>query len=178
MMVAVAYIFAATGFVSVGVSALLPAILTQLGAAPGAALFAAALVGPSQVAARVVEAGLLRRFHPLMSARLATLAMPLGVVALIAGGPVLAPVFASLYGAGNGILTIARGTLPLALFGPEGFGRRVGLISLPARAIGAIAPLGTGLLLEWFGAGALWVGALASLSAFTALLVLKSDRNA
>lgn len=175
--IALAYVFAATAFVSSGISALLPTMLTQFGATPATALLAGVLIGPAQVAARILEAGWLSRYHPLVSTRLATLMNPLGVLALLIGGPVVAPLFAVLYGAGNGILTIARGTLPLALFGPEGFGRRVGLLSLPARATGAIAPLAIGMMTEHFGAGALWFSGLASLSAFAVLLLLKTGRK-
>lgn len=176
-MVLLAYMFAASGFVSSGVSALLPTMLVQLGATPAAALLAGTLVGPAQVGARIIEAGWLARYHPLLSARLATLMNPLGVMVLALGGSLLAPLFAVFYGAGNGIITIARGTLPLALFGPKSFGRRVGLISLPARATGALAPLAVGLMVEHIGAGALWVSALASLSAFVALLLLRPART-
>jgi hypothetical protein len=158
-MVVLAYMFAASGFVSSGLSALLPTMLVQLGATPAAALFAGTLVGPAQVGARIVEAGWLARYHPLLSARLATLMNPVGVAVLTLGGPLLAPLFAIFYGAGNGIITIARGTLPLALFGPKGFGKRVGLLSLPARATGALAPLAVGLMVEHIGAGALWISA-------------------
>jgi hypothetical protein len=140
-------------------------------------LFAGMLIGPAQVGARIIEAGWLARYHPLLSARLATLTNPIGVAALALGGPLLAPVFAVFYGAGNGILTIARGTLPLALFGPHGFGRRVGMISLPARATGALAPLAVGLMAEHIGTATLWVSAAASLSAFIALLVLRPGRT-
>jgi MFS family permease len=176
-MLVVAYVFAATGFVSSGLSALLPTMLVQFGATPAAALFAGMLIGPAQVTARIIEAGWLARYHPLLSARLATLTNPIGVVVLAIGGPLLAPLFAVFYGAGNGILTIARGTLPLALFGPQGFGRRVGVISLPARATGALAPLVVGFLAEVMGTGALWVSALFSLSAFGALLLLRTDKT-
>ena len=176
MMVALAYVFAATGFVSSGLSALLPTMLVQFGATSAAALFAGMLIGPSQVAARLLEAGWLARYHPLVSSRLATLTNPIGVVALAFGGPLFAPVFAIFYGAGNGILTIARGTLPLALFGPHGFGRRVGVISLPARATGALAPLAVGLMVEHIGTATLWISALASLSAFAVLLLLRPGR--
>lgn len=176
-MAAVAYVFAATGFVSSGLSALLPTMLVQFGATPSAALFAGMLIGPSQVAARIIEAGWLARYHPLLSARLATLTNPIGVVLLGLGGPLFAPVFAVFYGAGNGILTIARGTLPLALFGPQGFGRRVGILSLPARATGALAPLAVGWMAETIGTGALWISALASLSAFAMLLLLRAGRT-
>ncbi|GLR95609.1 MULTISPECIES: MFS transporter [Bradyrhizobium] len=177
-MMLLAYIFAAASFVSSGVSAILPTMLVAFGATPAQALFAGALVGPAQVGARLLEAGWLSRFHPLLSARLAMLMNPLGVLALVAGGPWLAPAFTVLYGAGNGIITIARGTLPLALFGPAGFGRRVGMISLPSRATGAFAPLALGLMVEHFGSNALWISALASVSAFAALLLLRADQNA
>lgn len=177
-MVAVAYVFAATGFVSSGLSAIMPTMLVQFGATPAAALVAGMLIGPSQVTARLLEAGWLTRYHPLLSARLATLANPIGVVSLVIGGAVMSPLFAAFYGAGNGILTIARGTLPLALFGPQGFGRRVGMISLPARAAGAFAPLAMGLMVESIGTATLWVSACASLSAFAALLLLRPDSHA
>jgi hypothetical protein len=167
--------FAAASFVSSGISAILPSMLVAFGATPAQALLAGTLVGPAQVGARLLEAGLLNRFHPLLSARLAMLMNPIGVVTLIAGGSFFAPVFAVLYGAGNGIITIARGTLPLVLFGPVGFGRRVGMISLPSRLTGAAAPLVLGLMVEHFGRGALWISALASVSAFFALLLLRVD---
>ncbi|WP_434057803.1 MFS transporter [Bradyrhizobium japonicum] len=177
-MMLLAYMFAAASFVSSGVSAILPAMLVAFGATPAQALFAGALVGPAQVGARLLEAGWLGRFHPLLSARLAMLMNPIGVLALVAGGPLLAPAFTVLYGAGNGIITIARGTLPLVLFGPVGFGRRVGVISLPSRATGAFAPLALGLMVEHFGSSALWISALASVSAFFALLLLRGDQTA
>lgn len=177
-MMLLAYMFAAASFVSSGVSAILPTMLVAFGATPAQALLAGALVGPAQVGARLLEAGWLGRFHPLLSARLAMLMNPIGVLALVAGGPLLAPAFTVLYGAGNGIITIARGTLPLALFGPVGFGRRVGMISLPSRATGAFAPLALGLMVEHLGSSALWISALASVSAFFALLLLRGDQTA
>ncbi|TFV41440.1 MFS transporter [Bradyrhizobium frederickii] len=176
-MVLLAYMFAAASFVSSGVSAILPAMLVAFGATPAQALIAGALVGPAQVGARLLEAGWLGRFHPLLSARLAMLMNPIGVIALVMGGPFLASTFTVLYGAGNGIITIARGTLPLALFGPSGFGRRVGMISLPSRATGALAPLALGVMVEHFGSSALWISALASISAFFALLMLRADQT-
>lgn len=167
-----AYMFAAASFVNSGVSAILPSMLVAFGATPAQALLAGTLVGPAQVGARLLEAGLLNQFHRLLSARLAMLMNPIGVVILIAGGSFFASVFAVLYGAGNGIITIARGTLPLALFGPVGFGQRVGMISLPLRLTGAAAPLLLGLMVEHIGRGALWISALASVFAFFALLLL------
>ena len=101
----------------------LPRILEALGATSVQAIAAAAgaLIGPAQVtAARIVEAGVLKRYHPLLSARLACITHPLGAALIaIATGSLAFNVFALLHGAGNGILTIARGTLPLAIFGPR-----------------------------------------------------------
>ena len=112
------------------------------------AIFAASLVGPAQVAARLVEFTLLRSLSPMISARLATGLHPLGAVLLAMFGPVAAIPFVLLHGAGNGMLTIARGTLPLALFGPAGYGLRTGILSAPARILQGGAPLLFGLVLD------------------------------
>ena len=72
---------------------------------------------------------MLRRIHPLLSARLAALMHPVGAVLLVVLGAPAAAFFAVLHGAGNGILTIAKGTLPLVLFGPQGYGERQGLLT-------------------------------------------------
>jgi hypothetical protein len=74
-----------------------------------------------------------------------------------------------LHGLGNGILTIAVGTLPLLIFGASGYGQRQGLLTLPARIVQAGAPFLFGLAVERWGAGALWVSALLGLTAFAAL---------
>jgi hypothetical protein len=123
----------------------------------------------------LLEFILLRRIHPLISARIATLLHPLGVIALAAIGPRSAAVFALLYGAGNGLLTIARGTVPLAIFGPLGYGERTGLLGAPARAAQALAPFIFGLLLDAVGLSAIIISASACLAAFCALLYLRAD---
>jgi hypothetical protein len=78
-----------------------------------------------------------------------------------------------LHGGGNGLLTISRGTLPLALYGPVGYGRRTGLIIAPARVTTAAAPLLFGLLMSRIGLGALIVSAGLSLAALGALALLR-----
>jgi hypothetical protein len=137
------------------------------------AIAAAALVGPAQVAARLVEFFLLGRSHPLISARIATLLHPLGAAIFAAVGPPAAAAFAILYGAGNGLLTIARGTVPLAVFGPDGYGERTGLLGAPARAAQALAPLLFGLLLDRMGAAAIAVSSALCLAALVALFLLR-----
>jgi hypothetical protein len=97
---------------------------------------------------------------------------PLGVVALIAFGAPVAALFALMHGAGNGILTIAKGTLPLVLFGPDGYGKRQGILMVPARIAQAVAPWLFDVWLDRYGAGALWFSAGLGLLAFAALLAL------
>jgi hypothetical protein len=70
-------------------------------------------------------------------------------VVAVRGGAAAA--FALLHGAGNGILTIARGTLPLAIFGPENYAYRLGLIGAPSRIAQALAPLAIGLMIDPLG---------------------------
>ena len=88
------------------------------------------------------------------------------------GGPAGA-LFTVLHGAGNGILTIAKGTLPLVLFGPAGYGARQGLMMVPARVAQAFAPVLFGMLLDGVGAAAVWLTALLGLAALTALWALR-----
>src|SRR5437899_1761148 len=172
-MVVLAFVFGAVGFFTGAMAAHLPRLLELAGASAAAAIAAAALMGPAQVAARLFEFGVLKRLHPLVSTRLALLTHPLGAVLLgMLGGPAAA-VFALLHGAGNGLLTISRGTLPLALFGPAGYGRRTGIIAAPARVTTATAPLLFGLLLNAIGVGALIISGGLSLAALAALALLR-----
>ena len=153
----------------------LPRILESLGATSTQAIAAGALIGPAQVAARIAEAGLLKKFHPLWSARLACVTHPLGaiVIGLLGGG--FAGVFAILHGAGNGILTIARGTLPLAIFGPKDYGYRLGLLGAPSRLAQAAAPLIFAFLISPLGGYTLAVTSGLSLAALLALSALKTE---
>ena len=171
-----AFVFAAVWFVTGAMAAHLPRLLEGAGATPLQAIAAAALVGPAQVAARLVEFFLLRRSHPLVSARIAALLHPIGAVVFAIVGPASAAAFAVFYGAGNGLLTIARGTVPLAVFGSHGYGERTGLLGAPARAAQAFAPLLFGLLLDAMGTSVILVSSGLCLASFAALLVLHASR--
>lgn len=174
-MILLAFAFAAAWIVTAGMAAHFPRILEATGATQTQAIAAGALIGPAQVAARLLEAGPLARFHPLVSARLATLTHPVGVaVLLLAGGGVASSAFALLHGSGNGILTIARGTVPLALFGPENYGYRLGLLGMPSRFLSALAPFVFAVLLEHIGSAILLVTAALSLAALAALCLLRA----
>lgn len=115
--------------------------------------------------------------HPLQLARVAALMHPLGASLLAVLGAPVAAAFALLHGAGNGILTIAKGTLPLALFGPAGYGHRQGLLVMPARLAQALSPCLFGLMLSRFGATALWISAGIGVSALLALLCIQAPAS-
>ena len=173
-MILLGFAFAAAWIVTAGMAAHFPRILEATGASQAQAIAAGALIGPAQVGARILEASVLGRFHPIVSARLATLTHPVGVaVILAAGGGVAASAFAVLHGSGNGVITIARGTVPLAIFGPENYGYRLGILGMPARFLSAAAPLGFSLLLDHLGSHVLLVSAALSLSACGALCLLR-----
>jgi MFS family permease len=173
-----AFFFSAAWFVTGAMAAHLPRLLQAAGASPAEAVAAAALVGPAQVAARLVEFGMLRRVHPLISARIAAVMHPLGAVALALLGPFGIAAFALLHGAGNGMVTIAKGTLPLAIFGPHGFGLRSGVLSAPARLTQSAAPFLFGLLLDHAGVGAVALSAGLMLAAFASLFALNLGKTA
>lgn len=167
------FVFAATWFTSTAMAAHLPRLLQAQGLPLQAAVAAAALVGPAQVAARLLEFGLLRRMHPLASARLAALAHPTGALLLAWAGGAGSVAFTLLHGAGNGILTIAKGTLPLVLFGSLGYGLRQGMLMVPARVAQAFAPLLFGLLLDHWGTASVAATALLGVACALALWWLK-----
>jgi predicted MFS family arabinose efflux permease len=171
-------VFAVTWFISTAMAAHLPQLLMAAGATIGTAVAVGALIGPAQVGARILEFSVLRRVHPLLSARLATLMHPLGAAILALAGAPAAAVFVVFHGAGNGVLTIAKGTLPLVLFGPQGYGHRQGLLMVPARIAQALAPWLFGLCLNQWGAGALWLSAGLGSIAFSALMALRAEGGA
>ncbi|KAF0813485.1 putative sialic acid transporter [Andreprevotia sp. IGB-42] len=164
--------FGLAWFIATAMATHLPRLLQAAGATPVAALSAAALVGPMQVMGRIAEFGWLRHHHALISARFAAALHPIGVVVMLAmGGPAVF-VFTAMHGMGNGIMTIAKGTLPLAIFGPDGYGARLGLLMAPARIGQAFAPLLFGFCLDRWGAGAAWLSGMAGTLAFLALLCI------
>lgn len=177
-MLLLSIVFAVTWFTSTAMAAHLPRLLQDAGASPAAAVAAAALVGPAQVAGRLLEFGILQRFHPLLSARLAAVAHPIGAVALMVFGPPAALVFTVLHGAGNGILTITNGTLPLAIFGASGYGLRQGVLMMPARFGQAGAPFLFALLMERYGTSALLLSTGLGLAGLASLLALTTAPTA
>ncbi len=166
--------FTCNGFIFAAMAAHLPRLLQAAGCTPAAAVAAAAFLGVAQVTARLADAGFLRRLHPLVSGRIAVALHPVGASILLIFGAPAAVVFTALHGANIGLMTIVKGTLPLALFGSAGFGRRAGMLEAPSRIAQALAPVAFGLMLDAWGARALWVSAAIGSAGFCGLLLLRT----
>jgi MFS family permease len=170
--------FTCNGFVFAAMAAHLPRVLQAAGCTPAAAVAAASLLGVAQVTARLADAAFLRRLHPLISARLSMSLHPLGALLISVLGAPMALVFTGLHGAGVGLMTIVKGTLPLALFGSAGFGRRAGLLEAPSRVAQALAPLAFGLMLDQWGARVLWVSGGITFAGLCGVLLLRTKTSA
>jgi MFS family permease len=146
----VACAFATFMFAQSGMLTHMLLIYERMGVDRGTAVFIGALFGPAQVAARICELALARHTHPLQVARFAAafLIAAFGVFAVFGISAVTAAIFVIMFGAANGLMTIARGTLPLALFGPKGYGHLVGRLAAPALAVQAAAPIAMALVIE------------------------------
>lgn len=142
--------FAAYAFVPSALSAHMLAIFKRAGIDANAVVIIGMLFGPMQVTARVCEFVFARNVHPLWVARFATGLLVAAFIILAAVGvsPSAAAVFAALFGISNGLITIARGTVPLALFGAVGYGHVVGRIAGPSLMMQAAAPLVLALVAE------------------------------
>ncbi|HJP46980.1 MULTISPECIES: MFS transporter [Acinetobacter] len=147
----VAVILTVQSFVVATVSVHLLSMLKTTGFSVSTALAIGMMIGPAQIIARLLEFSLFKNLHPSWSSRLGGLISFFGLFFLFVDGYVLALLGAALYGAGNGILTIIRGTLPLALFGQEGYATRMGLLGRPIMIALAFGPLISAFILEKWG---------------------------
>lgn len=151
-------------------------LLTQMGVAAATSLLIGSMIGPAQVFARAMEFFLGKNLHPLWSARIGVSLIIFGILCLLTGTPWLGFIAMAAYGAGNGIMTIARGTLPLTIFGPHGYGKRMGLLARPLLIIQALSPIFASIVLQSYGALSVITGMsllmLISLSASLALPVI------
>lgn len=125
-------------------------ILTAGGYTTAAAIAVGTLIGPSQVGARVIEMMGGGRHHPIWTMLAATMLVFVGFLGLQMGVPAAAALVA--YGAGNGLWSIARGALPLALYGPDQYAALMGRLARPMLLAGAAAPTLGALLIDKVGA--------------------------
>jgi MFS family permease len=146
----VASAFASYAFVPSGLSAHLLAIFARSGIDSGTVVWIGALFGPAQVGARLVEFAFGRNLHPLWIARFAlgTLLCAFGTLALSGISTATAAVFALMFGGANGLVTITRGAVPLALFGASGYGRLMGRLAAPFLLVQSAAPLVMAFIVE------------------------------
>lgn len=142
--------FAIYAFVLSGVTSNLLSMLERGGLSAAAAVTVGAMFGPAQVAARLVDFMMAGRTHPLWIARgaIALMAVAFATLAFIGISFPLAAAFSMAFGAANGVMTIARGALPLLMFGPAGYGRVLGRIARPALFVQASAPFIVALAVE------------------------------
>ncbi|MFT4183276.1 MAG: MFS transporter [Rhizobium sp.] len=163
-------------FLNAGMSAHMIGILTGLGLAASAAVWIAASRGVGQSLARLCEVLFGRDTDPLTLNLFASLLLPIAFVAGLfsASSVIAAIVFAALYGVGNGLLTITRGTLPLMLFDPRSYGTVVGRLIVPSFVLSAAAPVIYAVVIDRYGqAGALYLSAAISAVAVIAATMLR-----
>ncbi|WFE74172.1 MFS transporter [Roseinatronobacter sp. S2] len=171
--------FAVTGMVIAAIGVHMVPVLLERGLGQTAFLVAM-LMGPAQVMIRLVEAGFWRNFHPLSVAIISGAAVPLSFCALLLAGQGqgvgLAIVFALLFGAGQGLTSIVRGSVPLVLFGPAGIGARLGRLAGLRSVMSAAAPFLFAVSLAHLGPQiTLWVCILLGVVGLGALVALRAN---
>ena len=149
-------IVAASAFVFGALAVHLVPILEATGMAASAAVLLASLKGVAQVVGRVWDLTLARKWHPIDVGRVSVACIPLSFIVLMLGGADFraALAFTLLFGVANGLVTIMRGAVPLALFGPVGYGAVLGVLATPYLLLAAIAPAVFALVVERYGYGA------------------------
>jgi hypothetical protein len=177
-MICLAGFFTLRWFITSAIAVHILTLLHGIGLNAAEAVAIASLIGPGQVAGRVVEWTVGKHFDLLLRARLAALLFPIGSALLPLGGPVSATAFAVLYGMSNGIMTINRGTLPLALFGPNGYATVLGRLAVPVLMAQAVAPTVAAPIVAALPAlSVLLIGGGLGLLASLALLPLRLPRQ-
>jgi len=156
-MIVLATAFVFIGFCTVAMASHMPGLIQLFGVSVAASILAGMAFGPAQVSARLLYLFVLRKIQPLTTAILAILITPLGAVLLILSVPGAATLVGVTHGFGNGLLTIIKGVLPLSLFGERGYGRRQGLLFLPAAIVQAVAPFLFSLCISSLGKDALYI---------------------
>lgn len=151
--------FALSGFALSAVLAQMVPLLTAVGLG-ASALLVSTLFGPAQVLVRYVNLVAGAGRHPIGAALLAAGLLPLALAALALGAPavVAAVLFAVMLGFGSGLKSIVQGSLPLALFGPAGYGARLGVMASVRQVLASVAPFALAFLVKSSGVRpALWI---------------------
>lgn len=146
-------VMSASAFVFGAMAVHLPAVLEASGLSAAAAVALASLKGVAQVAGRVAEILFGRKLHAIDLGRISVGGMPLAFIVLMAGGGSYsaALMFIALFGVANGLVTIVRGAVPLALFGPQGYGMVLGVLATPYLLVNALAPAILAVVVDLWG---------------------------
>ena len=151
--VVLSVIFAGHALVWSAMSAHMIELLTGLGLAAGIAVTLSTVIGVAQVGSRLLEMVAQSRLAPL-SVGVAAMAMLVGALTIFWTASPSALLIGSacvIYGAANGLVTIVRGALPLAVFGNQAYGETLGRIAAPGLVCSALAPVLFAWLLERIG---------------------------
>lgn len=144
--------FSLAGFVSAATLFHIVPMLSLLGLG-GSGVLVATLFGPAQVASRLVNMAFGKDLPAPTLAVISAVLMPAALTVLALTAPAIAGAvaFAIIFGLGSGLFSIVSGTLPLALFGKAGFGKRLGWISLGRLGVSAVAPFALSVALGAIG---------------------------
>jgi hypothetical protein len=161
-----ALVMSLNSFVFGVVSVQLVPLLEAVGLATAAAVWVASMKGFAQFGGRVVEIVFGRNLHAMTVGRIAIGILPISFVLLLASGGNVAVIvaFTLLMGASQGVITIVRGAVPLALFGQAGYGAVLGLLATPVLLVNAASPTLFALIVERWG----WIAGQAVLVAASA----------
>jgi hypothetical protein len=163
-----ALIMSLNGFVFGVISVQLVPLLEAAGLATAAAVWVASLKGVAQFGGRVVEIAFARNLRAITVGRIAIGVLPPSLLLLLVGTGHLALIvaFTLLMGASQGVITIVRGAVPLALFGARGYATVLGLIATPILVVNAASPTAFAWIVDRWGWGtgraSLLVGCAAS----------------
>jgi len=162
-----ALIMSLNGFVFGVISVQLVPLLEAAGLATAAAVWVASLTGVAQFGGRVVEIVFARNLRAITVGRIAIGILPASLVLLLVStsSVPLVVAFTLLMGASQGVLTIVRGAVPLALFGATEYGAVLGLIATPVLVVNAAAPAMFAWIVDRWGWGTGRVSLLVGCSA-------------
>ncbi|MBV1694881.1 MAG: MFS transporter [Hyphomicrobiales bacterium] len=144
------WIMSVSAFVYGAMAAHLVTAIAAGGVSAATAVWLASLKGIAQTTARFGDIVLGKNLHPVNLGRITLAILPLAFAMLLLGGASFytALAFTILFGAANGLSTIVRGAVPLALFGTRGYGEILGLLATPYLILNAVAPLIFAMLAE------------------------------
>jgi MFS family permease len=142
-MVLFGFVMAASAYCFGAMASHLVTVIGLAGISATAAVTLASIKGVAQTLSRLVDLLFAKNLHPVMLGRLTLAVLPLSMVVLLYAGAGFetALAFTLLFGVANGLTTIVRGAVPLALFGPKGYGEVLGILATPYLVLNAIAPM-------------------------------------